>query len=719
MALIKLEDICKTYHLGKVDVPALQGVSLEIERGEMVAIMGTSGSGKTTLMNTLGCLNRPTGGRYWLDGEEVTHLSAAERAMVRNRKIGFVFQTFNLLPRTRAIDNVTMPLAYIARDLPHKERVQRARELLERVGLGARMDHEPSQLSGGQQQRVAIARALVNRPALLLADEPTGNLDTRTTEEILQLFQRLNAEEGITVILVTHDANVANHARRVIRFRDGFVEEDRAIGATGEPPVAAASVPERSRGFALGQRLRGAMLQLRFLSAIFVIALHALRRNILRSALTMLGIIIGVSAVIATVEIGQGASSALQQTITNMGAAILIVLPGTASSQGVSIGLGTQRTLLPEDADAIQRECPSVRSVAPVILARTQVVYGSRNWVPNYIYGSTPRFLEVRDWAVVEGQSLQDSDVRNGARVCLMGQTVAQQLFDKESPVGKEIRIQNASFTVIGLLARKGAGMIGMDQDDVLVAPWTTVRNRVSGTALTSVNQSTVTTGDSMQKVNSLNQTYPRTAQDLYPQQTASQLANTPLPARNASVDVVFVRAISPNKIDAAIAEITALLHNRHHVHAGQPDDFYIQNMSEISNVLATSVRLLGALVLGVALIALLVGGVGIMNIMLVSVTERTREIGLRMAVGARPQDILRQFLAESVVLCLVGGGVGIALGRGGSTLLRVMLHWPIQASLAGVVAAVAVSATVGILFGWYPAWKASRLDPIDALRYE
>jgi macrolide transport system ATP-binding/permease protein len=721
MALIKLEDVCKTYHLGKVDVPALQGVSLEIERGELVAVMGASGSGKTTLLNTLGCLDRPSGGRYWLDGEEVAHLPAAERALVRNRKIGFVFQTFNLLPRTSALDNVTMPLAYVARDLPQRERVARARALLQRVGLADRTDHEPSQLSGGQQQRVAIARALVGSPALLLADEPTGNLDSRTSEEILALIRRLNAEEGITVVLVTHDAQVASHARRVIRFRDGFVAEDRRVEPAAPAPTrpvvpAEAARPPRPSP---GRHLRGLPARVRFLAAIFFIALHALRRNVLRSALTMLGIIIGVSAVIATVEIGQGASTALQRTISNMGAGLLIVFPGTASSQGVSVGLGSQRTLLPEDADAVQRECPCVRCVAPAILARAQVVYGGRNWVPNYIYGSTPRYLEARDWALAEGQPWHDGDVRNGSRVCLLGRTVATQLFDKESPVGKEVRIQNASFTVVGVLAVKGAGAIGTDQDDVVVAPWTTVRNRVSGVALGSVNQSAVAAPDSLQKVNTLNQPYPRLQQDLYPQQTPAQMADTPRPTRTGAIDVLLVRAVSPDKTRAAMREVTAVLHARHRIRADQPDDFYIQDLSEITKVLATSVRLLGALVLGVALIALLVGGVGIMNIMLVSVTERTREIGLRMAVGARPQDILRQFLAESVVLCLVGGAVGIAVGRGSSTVLRAVLHWPIHASLAGVVAAVAVSATVGMIFGYYPAWKASRLDPIDALRYE
>jgi ABC-type lipoprotein export system ATPase subunit len=226
MELIKLENICKTYFLGEVDVPVLKGVSLSIERGEMVALMGTSGSGKTTLMNLLGCLDRPTAGRYWLDGEEISRMSNDERAMIRNRKIGFVFQNFNLLARTSALENVMMPLSYTAQNLSESECRKRAQALLERVGLGSRLDHEPSQLSGGQQQRVAIARALVNHPPLLFADEPTGNLDSKTSEEILAMFQHLNEEEGITIILVTHDPGVASHAKRIIRIKDGLIEDD-------------------------------------------------------------------------------------------------------------------------------------------------------------------------------------------------------------------------------------------------------------------------------------------------------------------------------------------------------------------------------------------------------------------------------------------------------------------------------------------------------------
>jgi macrolide transport system ATP-binding/permease protein len=726
MELIRLEDITKTYHLGEQDVPVLKGVSLTIRRGEMVALMGVSGSGKTTLMNTLGCLDRPSSGHYWLDGEEISGLSPEERAVVRNRKIGFVFQNFNLLPRTDALDNAQMPLQYNAQAPGDRECGRRAQALLERVGLGDRLTHEPSQLSGGQQQRVAIARALVNQPALLLADEPTGNLDTKTSQEILQMFKKLNVEEGITIILVTHDPDVASHAQRVIHIRDGLIVESEGID--GGPSSAPASVPATPDLESLNAvadpspRPRGASPWgvMRFFFRTLRTSLHALRRNVLRSALTTLGIIIGVAAVIAMVEIGQGSATAIQQQIASMGANILLVLPGTASSGGVSLGLGTVKTLTPQDAEAILQDCPAVRAVAPVVRAHSQVVYGNRNWIPLNIMGTTPAFLTVRDWEdLAEGEAFTDADVRKGAHVCLLGQTLVRELFPGKSPLGEEVRVQNVALRVVGVLSRKGANMVGIDQDDVLVAPWTTIRNRISGMSPMTPGQASATTDPTQTKVNSVNQFYPGSAPSPYPAPSASQLANTPQPVRFDCLDQVLVGVASPSEIPLALTQITELLHDRHRIHADQPDDFTLHDMTEITKALAMTVHLLAGLLLCVALISLAVGGVGIMNIMLVSVTERTREIGLRMAVGARATDILRQFLVEAVVLCLLGGAVGILVGRGGSYLVQVLLEWPTETSPAALIAAVAVSATVGVVFGYYPAWKASRLDPIEALRYE
>ena len=499
MELIELHDIYKTYHMGDIAIPVLKGVSMTLAHGELVALMGASGSGKSTLMNILGCLDRPSSGEYWLDGEEVSGLSADQRALVRNRKLGFVFQNFNLLARTSALENVTMPLSYTADHLSEGMARRRAEEMLCRVGLQDRLHHEPSQLSGGQQQRVAIARALVNRPRLLFADEPTGNLDSRTSEEVLRMFQQLNKEDGITIILVTHDANVARHANRIIHIHDGVIIDGdfTAVATPTEPrvgftPPAAGSRSRNMKGYRTVRR-----------------ATKALLRNPMRAMLTTLGIIIGVGAVIAMMEIGAGSSSAIQKSISSMGANVLLVRPGTAASGGVSFGAGSTITLTPEDCEAILRECPAIRSAAPVVRARTQVVYGNRNWVPSSIFGTTPAFLDVRDWTdLAEGELFNDRDVLNANKVCLLGQTLVQELFQGESPVGKEIRVKNVLFRIVGVLSRKGADMMGHDQDDILLAPWTTIKYRVTGSTLENTNQSS-SSGASADSLNTLSNLYP------------------------------------------------------------------------------------------------------------------------------------------------------------------------------------------------------------------
>ena len=710
MKLIALRDIYKTYLLGQIQVPVLKGVSLEVAQGEFVALMGSSGSGKTTLMNILGCLDRPTSGHFWLEGQDVTVLSSDERAQLRNQNLGFVFQTFNLLPRTSALENVIMPLSYNGVNLSDTEALHRAEELLRRVGLGDRLDHEPSQLSGGQQQRVAIARALVNNPSVLLADEPTGNLDSKTSAEMLELFSQLN-DEGVTIILVTHDEAVARCAKRIVRVNDGLIQTEEKSLTPVAPEPANPPRPETAR------RFHWALPRLRWMLRT---SLHGLRRNIMRAALTALGIIIGVAAVIAMMEIGRGSASAINRTISSMGADNLLVLPGTAASGGVSFGVGTAVTLTPQDVEAILKDCPAVRAAAPVVRARIQVVYGNRNWVPIYIYGTTPAFLDVRQWPLAAGEAFTEQDVRNASKVCLLGQRLVRELFQGEDPLKKEIRVNNISFKVIGILSSKGANMMGIDQDDILLAPWTTIRYRVTRASVSNVNQSAQqTTSDSSQQVNTLNQLYPNTKNNLYPVPSASQAANNPLPVRFANVDQIMVAAQTAQEIPLAIEQITQLLRERHRIKSGEPEDFQIRNMTEMTSALSSTATLMTKLLLAVALISLAVGGVGIMNIMLVSVTERTREIGLRLAVGAWSRDILQQFLTEAVLLCFCGGIVGILLGRGISTLIRVLFQWPTELSLGAILVAFAVSVTVGIIFGYYPAWKASRLDPINALRYE
>ena len=717
MDFIELRDIYKTYHLGEIDVPVLKGISLKVSHGEFVALMGTSGSGKTTLMNILGCLDRPSSGEFWLDGQDVVALSADDWAQLRNQKIGFVFQTFNLLPRTSALENVIMPLSYTAQHLSDQEGRQRAGDLLRRVGLGDRLDHEPSQLSGGQQQRVAIARALINNPSILFADEPTGNLDSKTSEEVLELFRRLNEEEGVTIILVTHDANVARSAKRIIRITDGMVEAEEPLSPAAPGGQADAPLPE---GAEVAATPRSGLAWLR-LQWMIRTALHGLSRNVMRAALTTLGIVIGVAAVIAMMEIGSGSSSAIQATIASMGANNLMILPGAAASGGVSFGGGSVMTLTPQDAEAVLAESPAVRGAVPVVRARTQVIYGNRNWVPTFIYGTTPGWLDVREWGLAQGDMFSERDVRNASKVCVLGQRLVRELFQGENPIGKEVRIQNVSFRVIGVLTAKGANMMGMDQDDVLLAPWTTIKFRVTGSSASTANQSAASTASSATSttVNTLNQIYPTSQKKLYPEQSATQAANTPLPVRFTNVDQILAAGRSTEEIPAAIKEITQILRERHRLGPGEPDDFSIRDMTEMTKALSSTGTMMTRLLLAVAMISLLVGGVGIMNIMLVSVTERTREIGLRMAVGAWSRDILQQFLAESVILCFCGGAVGILVGRGISLLVRAFLSWPTELSLSAIVAAFVVSVTVGIVFGFYPAWKASRMDPIIALRYE
>jgi ABC-type antimicrobial peptide transport system permease subunit len=349
-----------------------------------------------------------------------------------------------------------------------------------------------------------------------------------------------------------------------------------------------------------------------------------------------------------------------------------------------------------------------------------QVVYANRNWQPWKILGTAPAYLTIRNWNVlVEGEPFTESDVYRFANVCLLGQTPARELFGQESPVGKEVRVRGVPLKVVGVLSRKGANMMGLDQDDLVVAPWTTVKYRLNSSKLALAQVPVTTPAAALTQVNTLSKLYPSDQAQVYPQRSALQAADMPQLVRFADLDDIYVSVNTPEEIPLAIEEITQLLRQRHRMREGQADDFGIRNWTEVSKALGSTTTVMTRLLFFVALISLVVGGVGIMNIMLVSVTERTREIGLRMAVGARARDIRRQFLTEAVLLCLLGGGVGVLLGRGVSVAIAVLLRWPTAPSLGAILTALVISAGVGIVFGYYPARKASRLDPIEALRYE
>lgn len=447
-------------------------------------------------------------------------------------------------------------------------------------------------------------------------------------------------------------------------------------------------------------------------------AIKSLHRNLLRSMLTTLGIVVGISAVIAMLEIGNGSSTAIKSEISSMGAHVLVVIPSTITTGGVTQGSGSGMTLTPDDADIALAQSPAVRSAAPIVRARAQLVYRNLNWVPSKIEGTTPSYLDVREWAIDEGEAFSDMDVTNGAKVCLIGRTVVDELFSGTSPIGKEIRVMNASLKVIGVLSEKGANMMGEDQDDVLLAPWTTIKYRVAGVKLEEMNQSISSTGGQGAS-DGLSGLYPSGSTELYPKKLASQKTNSPLLVRFSNVDAIMMAAKSAESIPEAIHQVSQVLRDRHEIGADEEDDFNIVDLTEVTNMLSSTTTLMTNLLLSIALISLVVGGVGIMNIMLVSVTERTREIGLRMAIGARASDILRQFLVEAIVLCLIGAIIGIIFGRLTSLLVQFFLRWPVESSPTAIIMAVMVAASVGVLFGFYPAWKGSRLDPIEALRYE
>jgi len=659
--LIVAENLGKTYRTGKVEVEALRGVTLSLERGEFVAVMGPSGSGKSTFLNLLGCLDRPSSGRYLLDGTDVSTMSDDELAAVRSRSIGFVFQGFNLLARTTAEHNIELPLIYTG----ERQRGERSRTLLEAVGLPARWNHSPSELSGGEQQRVAIARALVNSPAIILADEPTGNLDSRTSDEIMDIFRGLN-EAGITILMVTHEEDIAAYAKRLIRFKDGRVVADEAISGRRRGNGRSVDTGKLERFVPGTNGRRRSIFSPGELWENLRSAARSLWQNRMRAVLTVLGILIGVGAVIAMISVGQGATVGVQKSIEGLGSNLLTVMPGSASVGGVRQGFGSVATLTFEDADAIRAQVDSITGVEPEMSVRLQVKYRKANWTTS-IVGSSPDYPQVRNWTLAEGSFFSNEDYRGRRSVAVLGQDVAANLFGDEDPIGKTVNIGGSSFRVIGLLGKRGGGGF-FSQDDTVIIPLLTHYARFR---------------------------------------------------HQKDVRSIGVAVADKTQIDNVKADIEALLRTRHKIPDRTASDFTIVSQADILQTVQGVSALMTLMLGSIAGISLLVGGIGIMNIMLVSVTERTREIGIRKALGARRRDILAQFLTEAIILSGVGGLAGWALGWVAANLISVLGKMTVVISLGTVGLALGFAVAVGLFFGIYPARKASRMDPIQALHFE
>ncbi len=451
-----------------------------------------------------------------------------------------------------------------------------------------------------------------------------------------------------------------------------------------------------------------------------IAALISLRRNILRSLLTMLGIVIGVAVVITMMEIGAGAAGSIKDSLSNMGTNVMMITPAATKTAGISSGSGGAVTLTEEDCRAIAAECLSVEAVTPTLSRRgIQAIAGNRNWTPMAIYSGNEDYFTVQSWGTPDqGRYFTKREVDVSACVCVIGKSVEKELFPEGDAVGKDLRLNSVLFRVVGVLPRKGANMMGWDQDDIVIVPWKTMRSRLSrggSSAMSSGGGSS----SSASTTSSTSDVYPESSASIYPARDSVQAQNYPLPVRFNNIDQITVSAKTPEQVPDAMAQIEELLRARHGIPPGAPSDFFIRDMSEMLKTMTSTSGLMTTLLLIVAMLSLVVGGVGIMNIMLVSVTERTREIGLRMAVGARGARILWQFLTESVLLCLMGGIVGIGVGRVASILIAEILKWPVKVSLGAILISAGVSAIIGVLFGFYPAWRASRLNPIDALRHE
>jgi macrolide transport system ATP-binding/permease protein len=649
MNLIEITRVNKFFGQGPSRVHVLKDIDLTIAQGDFVAIVGQSGSGKSTLMNTLGCLDTPTSGSYRLSGLETSGLSPNALAWLRGRKLGFIFQRYNLLPTLSALENVALPAVYTGLD-PIARR-ERAGKLLGRLGLSDKLENRPHQLSGGQQQRVSIARALMNGGEIILADEPTGALDSKSGEMVMEILKELN-QAGHTIILVTHDKAIAAYAHRAIELKDGRVIKD----ARRSPPPEAGKTKDEEKT----DRVNRLSFFRDQLMEAFKMSIQAIVAHKLRSILTMLGIIIGIAAVVSVVALGRGSQARIMANISSLGTNTINIYPGSGFGD---IRSGRVRTLTVSDSDLLARQS-YLDSATPSLSVSSLLVHGNQALSAN-LTGVGEQFFDVRGLSINLGRPLTRADVREAASVAVIDQNTMRQLFPRGgNPIGQTIIFRRQPLTIVGVTNPQDSPFGGADSLS-LWAPYTTVMSKISG---------------------------------------------------DRNINSIIVKVSDTVNSQMAEKNLTTLLT----VKRGGRKDFFTQNTDSIKKTIESTTATMTLLISSIALISLVVGGIGVMNIMLVSVTERTREIGLRMAIGAKRFNILEQFLIEAVLLCLFGGVIGIALSGLVGAIVNTLSDGALMSFYtASIVLALGCSTFIGVLFGFMPARNASRLNPIEALAYE
>ncbi len=683
--LISLNSIERAYRKGALNIAALHHIDVEIAEGEFLAIMGPSGSGKSTLLHLLGCLDRPTGGAYLLDGVDVTTLNDTELSRIRNQKIGFVFQAFNLLPQHTVEENIAAPLLYAANPCAAAQKQQTAHALAEQVGLGHRLHHRPTELSGGEMQRVAIARALIMQPRVILADEPTGNLDSRTGDEIMRLLISLR-EQGHTLIVVTHEPRVAAFAQRILHLKDGTIERietpetsdalsfhaPRGTSLVGRSASSAPQSGERWHSTRSVERERHSPTPPFPFAAMLRVATQGVLLHKLRSFLSVLGIVFGIGAIIAMLAIGAGAKQELLEQISLLGTNTITIKAVAPSEEPLERG-DAQRSegLTEDDVDRIAQVSPLIQAIAPARLLTLPTQYQQQTAQAD-IVGTTPAYRQSGNLSLYSGRFLTETDLAETSQVCIIGDDIRQALFAFRNPLGELIKIRNEWFQVVGVLSSK---------------------------QLDPKKQASI----QMRNVN---------RQVIIPLSTAAMFDQT---QERRRIQEISIRVDDARHVDDAARLIRAVLTRLHH----GAQDYELIIPRELLRQSQQTQRVFNVVMGSIAGISLLVGGIGIMNIMLATVTERTREIGIRRAIGASQRMILLQFLIETLTLTLVGGVLGIALGVGGAWLITAFAHWRTVISFDTILIACGVSAVIGLIFGLYPASQAARKHPIAALRYE